>query len=408
MKKLCLVLALLVAVAAVQAASMEMTSARLYKKQGELEKALQYYDAELQKNPNNGEALFERGELLGEIAMAPGKAELAKQLAGDAANPQRALLEHMLSDFEKVKANAEEKTRKKILKEMDRITGEAWTKSYLTAVHEDSSYKKAVDSGTSSDSAASFLSRGLEQLDLAILIAPERWESYVLKAHMLDRLGRSDLAIVVWESALEHLRDTAMPTDAEEKDFYQKNFDITQAEVLHHYYDTGKYRAVVDLADQILVHDPANLKAIQMRAFALTNLAADTTLTTAERAAVQGDAIAALKTLDSLGANDPTVTYFIGQFNLQRGDTAAAIASFEQFVGRVPDDREALFNLGLLYLEGGAFVDNGKARDTFEKLTELYPDEAAFWKNYGVALIRSNDPVNGKKAYEKGKALAGE
>ncbi|MBK6766852.1 MAG: tetratricopeptide repeat protein [bacterium] len=48
---------------------MELTSAKIYKKQGEFAKALEFYDQAVAKDPSDPEALFERGELLGEIAM---------------------------------------------------------------------------------------------------------------------------------------------------------------------------------------------------------------------------------------------------------------------------------------------------------------------------------------------------
>jgi len=63
--------------------------------------------------------------------------------------------------------------------------------------------------------------------------------------------------------------------------------------------------------------------------------------------------------------------------------------------------------MGVLYLEGGSHINTAKARDTFARIVELYPDHGPSWINYGIALIRLKDNVKGKEAIEKGKALGG-
>ena len=50
-------------------AGVELTSAKIYKKQGEFAKAIEFYDQAVAKDPTDPEALFERGELVGQIAM---------------------------------------------------------------------------------------------------------------------------------------------------------------------------------------------------------------------------------------------------------------------------------------------------------------------------------------------------
>ena len=131
MKKFWMALAVFIMAGAVLAGSMEMTSARLYRKQGEFLKSLDFYNTELEKNSTNLEALYERAEMLGEIAADSNKADLQKQIAGDAnspkrlefeasgplsgkdvevnASPQRAIWWRVLSDFDKVRSGSDEK-----------------------------------------------------------------------------------------------------------------------------------------------------------------------------------------------------------------------------------------------------------------------------------------------------------
>jgi Flp pilus assembly protein TadD len=69
------------------------------------------------------------------------------------------------------------------------------------------------------------------------------------------------------------------------------------------------------------------------------------------------------------------------------------------------DDKDILFVLGVLYLEGGSHTDNAKARDTFKKLTEVDPNDGPAWINYGVAMTRLGNTQDGVAAIKKGKAL---
>jgi tetratricopeptide (TPR) repeat protein len=392
MKKLCLVLALLMAVAALQAASMEMTSARLYKKQGEFEKALQYYDAELQKNPTNGEALFERGQLLGDITMSPANAALAKRLAGDA-NPQRVLIERMLSDFDKAKVNTNEKGAKKLNKQISEIILEDWNTFYVASVHEDSA--KAYD-------------KAVEQADMAILLMPNDWRAYGHKAQVLDRLDRRSEAMPVWEAACDHLHGSNWEQDKPKE--YRQAMDIIRGRLLEGHFNAGDHAKTIQLADEILMTDAENGDAIQFKAFSLAQMASDTTRPRAERDSLRAVAIGFLAAARKQRSDYPPIVYTIGQFNLQSGDTAAAIASFEDYVKMdVPpiERRDAQFVLGVIYLEGGSFVNTEKARDTFKAITDQFPDDAPAWTNYGVALIRLGDNSGGKKAIEHAKSLGG-
>jgi predicted Zn-dependent protease len=97
----------------------------------------------------------------------------------------------------------------------------------------------------------------------------------------------------------------------------------------------------------------------------------------------------------------------MGQFNLELGDTAAAINSFTDYLTLEKDDQDVLFALGVIYLEGGSFANNARALEIFESLTVTHEDFQAGWQNYGVALVRSGKTAEAKKALERAKALEG-
>jgi hypothetical protein len=59
----------------------------------------------------------------------------------------------------------------------------------------------------------------------------------------------------------------------------------------------------------------------------------------------------------------------------------------------------------VIYLEGGTFTDNKKAKQLFESITVKFPDEGKAWINYGIALIRDGENAKGKIAIEKGNEL---
>lgn len=389
MKKTWFTLAILATVAVVFAGGMEMTSARLYKKQGEWLKSLQFYDTELQKNPTNGEAYFERGELLGEIAMDPGKSGLAQEIAGDATNPQRALIERMLSDFDKSKANADDKTAKRLAKKMNEITAEVWNTFYVNAVRHDSmvAYDKA-----------------LEQADMAILLMPHDWRAFGLKAQILDKLEKPAEALNAWQSAHRYLSQSDWGKEKPEE--YGQAMDIIHGRLLEGYYNSGQYDKTIEFADEVLKTRPGNPDAIQFKAFSLAQMASDTARNAHERDSLRAVAVAALNSARKDRPDYPPIVYTIGQFNLQLGDTVAAVAAFEDYLKLEPKDRDALFILGVIYLEGGSFINTEKARDKFKKITENDPDDGTAWINYGVALIRLGDNENGRKAIEKGKTLS--
>ncbi len=407
MKRTFFIAALLGLAGMVLAQSMELTSARLYKKQGEFLKSLDFYNQVLEKDPNRLEAYYERGELYEVIAADSGKIGLAREIVGDNPDPQVVLYDRMIADFKEAvtpRTDKDEATIKKYRKKLDRILDERWDNFYFKAVHLDSAYTAAQETGMTEPDPKEYLRTAIGQLDLAIKMRPEKWNAYGLKAQMLGKTGEDEAALDNWLLARKYIESSDMKQKKSED--YTQAIDVIQGNLLQGYYNQKQYLKTVELADEILAKDAESIDALQFKAFSLVQLATSDSISAEEQARLKQEAIISLEKAKAIRADDPTIIYYIGQFSLQLGDTAAALAAFNEYLTQDEQDRDVLFALGVIYLEGGSYVDTERARDLFKKLTEFHPDDAAAWTNYGVALIRLGKHEEGKEAIEKGKSLS--
>lgn len=402
------VVAVLLISAGMALATVELTSARLYKKQGEWLKSLQNYDEELRKRPESLDAYFERGELLKDIAADPSKAGLARQIAGETPNPQFDLYERMLADFREAqtaRTPKDESIVKKLTKKIEAILQDRWAYFYFQAVQHDSSYARAAAGGEGTSDPRTFLHAALENLDMAIKMQPGKWNAYGLKAQICAKLEDRRSAAENWRLAMEKIEASDMAQD--DPQAYRQALDVIRANLLEQYYSMDQFDDAIGLAEEILRAEPENVDAIQFKAFSLARKASDTTLTEEQRNAMKNQAISALQSARTARPDEPVILYYIGQFHLQLGDTAKAVQAFEDYLKIDEVDREVRFALGVIYLEGGTFASNNKARDEFARLVEMDSTDGASWLNYGIALIRIGDNVKGREAIEKGKALRG-
>jgi tetratricopeptide (TPR) repeat protein len=401
------VFAVLLIAAGMALATVELTSARLYKKQGEWLKSLQNYDEELRKRPESLDAYFERGELLKDIAADPAKADLVQQIAGDNPNPQLELYDRMLTDFREAqtaRSAKDEGTAKKLKKKIEVILQDLWARFYFQAVQNDSSYTRATAVGAETPDPRTFLQAALENLDMAIRMVPAKWNAYGLKAQICAKLDDRHSAAENWRLAMEKIEASGAAKD--DPQAYRQAIEVIRANLLEQYYAMDRYDDAIRLADDILRVEPENADAVQFRAFSLARKASDTTLTVEQRSTMKNQAIAALRLARVARPDEPVILYYIGQFHLQLADTAQAVQAFQDYLKIDDADREVRFALGVIYLEGGTFIDTPKARDEFAHLVAADSTDRASWINYGISLIRLGDNVKGKQAIEKGKACA--
>ena len=406
MKRPVVIAALLIAAGLALAAAMELTSARLYKKQGEWLKSLQFYDEAIRKDPGLLEAYFERGELLKDIATDPAKAGLVQHIVSDKPNPQLELYDRMLADFREAqtaRTAKDESTAKKLKKKIEVILQDLWAHFYSQAVQNDSSYTRAVAASLETPDPRTFLQAAIENLDMAIRLQPAKWNAYGLKAQILGKMDDRRASAENWCLALEKIEASDMAKD--DAQAYRQAIEVIRANLLEQYYSMDQYDDAIRLADEILRVEPENADAVQFKAFSLARKASDTTLTEEQRNAMRTQAITALQSARTSRPDEPVILYYIGQFHLQLADTAQAVQAFQDYLKLDDADREVRFALGVIYLEGGSFANTAKARDEFAHLVAIDSTDVASWINYGIALIRLGDNVKGKQAIEKGKAL---
>jgi tetratricopeptide (TPR) repeat protein len=400
------VLFILLACAVSAFASMELTSARVYRKQGDFIKALNFYNQALQKEPGNLEALMERGEIYHDLAIDASKGDVAKQVTNNAANPEELLLDRSLADFAKASVAAnpkEEGTVKKNKKKIDEILQTTWNHYYFQAVVQDSLHKKAISENPASPDAKNFLFAGLSCLNKASKVLPDKWNSYGFKAQLYSRMDSTEASARNWELAIAKIKmaDKAK----QETEEYKMGLAIAKEAYLVDCYNLGRSNDVLVMSDDILKDDPKNINAIQLKANTLAKMTTDTSLSEAKRDSLKQVAIKALQSAEQADTTNADIIYTIAQFKLQLADTAGAINAFKDVLRINPKDKDVSFVLGVLYLEGGSFVDTKKAKDVFEGITKDFPDEGKAWINYGISLIRLGDNAKGKEAIDRGNAL---
>jgi tetratricopeptide (TPR) repeat protein len=418
MKRVLVFILLLLVTSLALAANMELTSARLYKKQGEWLKSIQFYTESLKKDPAQLDAYFERGEMYMEIASDPARADLAKQLAPDAADPRVEMYKRMLADFDSAKTartSKDEGAAKKNAKKISDNLQMQWVHFYAAAVGSDTMATIYTKAGQA-DSAQFAYNQALKALDLALLIDPARWNTYGFKAQIYGKLDSTNLSATYWQQTVDRIlvqQQNKNNSDATKQELAD-GLAIARENLLVDCYNLGRRDCVMAQADAILALEPTNINAIQLKANSLAQMATDTTRTAEQRNQLKQEAIQALeKARDSQTGKggDSTVLadilYTIGQFNLQLGDTAKAIEAMNQSLAAKPNDTDALFLIGVMYLEGGRFVNTEKARDTFKKIVDFDPENRPALTNYGVALIRLGQTDEGRKQIEKAKALGG-
>ncbi len=418
-------------------AGVELTSAKIYKKQGEFAKAIEFYDQAVAKDPTDPEALFERGELLGQIAMDDQHVGLRKKVSGGAENPQLALLERMIKDFDAVRATGDEKKIKKILKKMDEQVQGYWWTFYAQAVGADSVYRAneiafreltpdsfvkvvhfdsltaAIFVGDAKAADSIFMSiqtktvnNGVSAAGTSIKLDPKHWSSRFVFAQLRGFQQKDEGFVKAWEEALEALENSKLKT--EEPDNFTKNLEYGRLQLIQHYYAKQDFQNTLRIADLLLVADSSSVEAVQYKAFALATMAGDEARPVAERDSLKRVALGALNAAKEANKEDENILFYIGQFNLQLADTAAAMAAFDEFLVMSPNDAVVLAIQGVIFLEGGAnFGDLKKAIEKLSAAKDAEPENGAYWTNYGIALLRDGKNEEGRKAMEKGAALSG-
>ena len=89
-------------------------------------------------------------------------------------------------------------------------------------------------------------------------------------------------------------------------------------------------------------------------------------------------------------------TYGVSFF--QHGYLEQAEASFKQVIAAKPDNPEAFYNLGTLYLRRNAFPE---AREYLEEAVKLRPEYPEAWNNLGMVAAHENQPEEAVRNFQQ-------
>lgn len=404
MKRTFTIIALFAFALSVAYAGVSFTSAKIYKQQGDFAKAMEFYDQAATEEPDNAEVFFQRGELLGIIAMENAHIGLRKKIAGESENPKLTVLQKMVADFDVVRGMKDDKKAKKALKKIDEITQGYWWDFYSVAVDADSIYKAKHDAGET-EGLENTIKSGLDASSVAIMLDPSNWSSRFVYAQLKGYQEKDDTFISAWEDAIAALENSELKTKQVED--FTNNRRYANLQLIQYYYSHEDYKNTLLIADRMMNDEPGLVEAVQYKAYALATMANDEKRSEAERDSLKHVALSALVNAKDSNPDDENIIYYIGQFNLQLKDTAAALSAFDEYLTKVPDDGIVLAMQGVIYLEGEKFADLNKAIEKLRAAKDADTTNGAFWTNYGIALLRNGQNEEGAAAMAKGNELSG-
>ena len=102
--------------------------------------------------------------------------------------------------------------------------------------------------------------------------------------------------------------------------------------------------------------------------------------------------------VDEFQRND--FTYGVAMF--QRGYLEQAAASFQQVIAAKPQEPEAYYNLGTLYLRKNALPD---ARGYLEQAVKIRPDYPEAWNNLGMIAAQQGQPEGAVRNFQQSLSL---
>ena len=428
-------------------ANADLTSARIYRNQGEFVKAVNFFSLAIEKNPDLYLAYFERGELYGMIAVDRTKKGVLRDLAGETDDPQRTMIKRMLADFEVVKGVEDERQQKKLkksLKKIDTIIEQYWTDFYNNSIGADTNHVQQLALADSLIAAGdtTTLVQGSESLtlyqqalnaadkykkdvirltELCILLNSEEWNPYALKAQVLDRAKEIEAANEVWSEAL-----TALNSSGEKEEDYKKYTDawrIIQLHRLQNYYNTDDFEKTIEVANEIIAVcneegiTPSAIETLSeeeigraghckdayvFKAFSVISMVSNAD-STADMTQLRTRAIDDLKEAHLVSPDDSAIPFYLGQYYLENGDTTQCLEWWTKYTALDKEDFEVLFQIGYIHLEGGSYIDYKKAEAAYQEMVTRHPEQCKGWINLGVAQIKQDKTKLGADNVRKGE-----
>ena len=362
-----------------QCGSAEITSAKLYMQQKQWEKAEQSLLKELDKNDKNEEAWY----LLGQTRLEMKNYKGMNEAYGKALT---------VSD-----AHKGEITRNRLA---------IWGQLYNEGV---GVYNKGKEDPANYNLA-------IQKFTTAISLQPESAGTYYVAALAYYATKDNESATGALETALEKNPKFA---DAARFLGQLRSMKANELSRIDSVAAQKEYVAAADAFETVYGEDPTDSDNI-------TSL-----IDAYERAGMSEKAMALTKNAVETDPNNKVFRYAYGVFLLKQDDFEGSIAQFEKAVEIDPDYSDAVYNLGVAYLNWGVTLKNkedqkaeeaarkgrnAKMDKTFqdkfraavphlEKAAEQRPDDALLWQQLGRVYANLNMVEKSKAAFEKFDAI---
>lgn len=365
-------MALLVIAPGVYAQSVEMNSAKLYKRQGETDKAIEFFEKAIAKKPTNAEAHYLLGELYG----------------------QKGRLADMIREFDASLANS-----KKYEKEIAGLRQKYFAESFNGGV-------KAANEGNYPEALKGFTN--------ARLFEPKQIDAYKNIAFVYLRMDSTEAALRTYQELLTITPDdyetyVTMASLVNQRQEYARAADYLQKAVAVAP-DSARPRIIGELGityDMMGKGDEA-MKTYQ-DALKMSPGNKDLLFNLGRLYLVREDYTNAINQLTEVLKTNPEdfeVNYNVGLSYLKIGESldkkARALEDEAMASKKKPN------SVRIDSLRQAANAQFKAAMPFLTKAAEIKPDQGSAWHNLGVGYMRTGDQDKAKEAFAKAESLEGQ
>lgn len=366
-----LLISIVIGFSAFQCSSTEITSAKLYIQQNNLDKALEVLKKEVEKNPKSDEGYYLLGYVQGEKGQIP----------------------EMLESFRK-----SENISNKFSKEIEESKRFHWADNFNKGVM---TFNKASKYGDT-DSATVIFQQAIDRFNNAIACAPDSADTYKNLAYAYINLGDKEAAVEPLQKVIELTKDEASYVQLGDL-YIQDGLALKQEGKTDE--ATTKFEKAIALLEEARGLYPSNGDILLL----LSNsyIAADK-LDVAKDAFKQGV---------EQEPDNKFYRYNYGSLLLNAGDFEEASVQLEKALEIDPEYENAIYNLAVTYVKWGAKMredmeEKEEVSDEYktkyesalpllEKYLEKQPEEGAVWDLLGKVYANLGMAEKSKAAFEK-------
>jgi tetratricopeptide (TPR) repeat protein len=367
-----------VALTGFQCGSTEMTSAKLYIQRADWPNAEKSLMQEVEKNPNNGEAWYRLGHVRYQLKNYAGMNEACSRSLG--------VSNEFASDIKMLRLSA-------------------WAHLYNTGV--DALVKAREAQG---DSVVILNRKAVENFEQALVVNRDSASTYLYLGLAYAALDEFDKEALNLEIAVRKTKDPTIARTLASGYINRARKSSQPAEKQNNY---TKAIAVLNDARQWAPHDE-DLISLLLEAYASSGRTNEAMATFSEAARTN--------------PSNKIYRYNYGVLLLKAGEQEAGIEEFKGALNIDPQFEDALYNIGIAYLQWGARMrseaeanakDGGKSnpvdksyeqkfqlgKQYLEQLRDLKPDDVQVWEALGQAYANLNMQKQASEAFSKADAL---